>query len=282
MSKFSGNILITGASTGIGEACTLHMAKLGYRVFAGVRKEKDAERLQQQDSQKIVPVYLDVLNEKQIKQAVSQIAESVGDNGLQGLVNNAGIAVVGPLEYLPLEDIRRQIEINVYGQIAVTQSVLELLRQGQGRIVNMSSLSGRFAFPLYGAYAASKFALEAITDALRRELAPWKMHVASIEPGVIRTPIWEKSLKTNETTLDQLPAEAYERYGERIEAARKGAARSGKGGLPPEEVAKVVAHALTARRPKTRYVLGRNAKPLVFLTRILPDWLLDRITAASS
>ena len=201
---------------------------------------------------------------------------------MQGLVNNAGIAVVGPLEFLPLEDIRRQIEINVYGQIAVTQAVLELLRQGQGRIVNMSSLSGRFAFPLYGAYAASKFALEAITDALRRELAPWNMHVASIEPGVIRTPIWEKTLKEGDANLDRLPPAAYEMYGEGIEAARKGAARSGKGGLPPEDVAKVVAHALTAKRPKTRYVLGKTTRSLVFLTRVLPDWLLDRITASRS
>ena len=256
------------------------MAGLGYRVFAGVRKEADADRLRRQDPQHIFPVFLDVLKAEQIAHAAQEISAAVEKTGLQGLVNNAGIAVIGPLEFLPLDDIRRQIAANVYGQIGVTQAFLELVRRGHGRIVNISSLSGRFAFPLFGAYAASKFALEAITDALRRELAPWNIHVASVEPGVIRTPIWEKSLRDSEFTLDSLPPEAFGLYGERIDATRTSAVRTGEGGLPPEKVAEVVVHALTARRPSTRYVLGQNAKLLVFLTRILPDWLLDRIAVS--
>ncbi len=174
-------VLITGASTGIGEACALWLQDRGYRVFAGVRKSTDAEALQQKSKGHLTPVLLDVADEASIREAVQFVLTQ--EPKLEGLVNNAGIAVAGPLEFVPLQELRRVLEVNVVGQVAVTQAFLPLLREARGRVVLMSSISGRVAAPLMGPYAASKFALEAIGDALRRELAPWGIEVSIIEPG---------------------------------------------------------------------------------------------------
>ena len=271
-----GAVVITGASTGIGEACALHLAGLGFRVFAGVRKEADAAALRGKAMGRIAPLSLDVTDPAALGRAAAEVAGAVGDGGLAGLVNNAGIAVAAPLEFLPLDEFRRQLEVNVTGQLAATQAFLPLLRRGRGRIVNMSSIAGRIAGPMIGPYHASKFALEALSDALRLELRPWGLHVAVIEPGTIATPIWAKSGAAAEALLAALPARAHELYGPQIAAMRARAARAEGSGIPPRRVAEAVAHALTARRPKTRYLVGTDARIGALVAR-LPDRLRDRL-----
>jgi NAD(P)-dependent dehydrogenase (short-subunit alcohol dehydrogenase family) len=188
---------------------------------------------------------------------------------LHGLVNNAGVAVAGPLEFLPPDELRRQLEVNVVGQLRVTQLVLPALRRVRGRVVNMGSISGLNALPFLGAYAMSKFALEAMTDALRVELAPWGIHVSIVEPGTIKTPIWTRE-------RPDPPPEAGPLYGSRIEAFRRLALERGSQGAPPEVVAEVVEHALTSSKPRTRYLVGRDAKLRARVER-LPDRLRDRL-----
>jgi NAD(P)-dependent dehydrogenase (short-subunit alcohol dehydrogenase family) len=271
--------VITGASTGIGAACALHLDRLGWRVFAGVRKQADAETLKAQGSPRLTPVSLDVTDTVSISTAAGAVAGAVGQAGLAGLVNNAGIVVPGPIEFLPLADLRRQLEINVVGQVAVTQAFLPLIRASRGRIVNMGSISGRVATPFTGAYAASKFALEALTDALRLELAPWGISVSIIEPGAVATPIWEKAARTAEAILRSVPPEAFVLYAEAIEALKSTAATAEKNAVDPVNVARVVQHALTAPKPKTRYLVGREAKFRAAMALLVPDRVRDSLVA---
>ena len=267
----SKSVVITGASTGIGKACALYLDRLGYRVFAGVRRPLDAAALQQAASTRLEPVFIDVTNNDTILAAAHTITAAIGETGLAGLVNNAGIAVGGPLEFVPLEQLQQQLEINVVGQVAATQAFLGMLRQGKGRIINMSSVSGRIAMPFFGPYAASKFALEAITDSLRVELKPWNIEVISVQPGAIATPIWDKSIARAEEFVNRFPPEADALYGRRLVGLRKGVKKTGQRGISAEEVAKVVARALAARRPKTRYLVGQDAKTGALLATFLPD-----------
>lgn len=272
-------VVVTGASTGIGEACALRLDAQGWRVFAGVRREQDGQALQRKASERMTPVLLDVSDAASIAAAAENVAAAVGAAGLTGLVNNAGIAVAAPLEFLPIPELRRQLEVNVIGQVAVTQAFLPLIRQGHGRIVNIGSISGRIAAPFVGAYSASKFAMEALTDTLRVELRPWGLHVALVEPGGIATPIWERSIAAADETLKMLPQQAMEYYGAAIPAVRASAARTAKTGTPAVEVAKAVEHALSAARPKTRYVVGRGARFRVAVIARLPDRLRDALIA---
>jgi NAD(P)-dependent dehydrogenase (short-subunit alcohol dehydrogenase family) len=272
-----GGVVITGASTGIGEACAFHLDALGFRVFAGVRNPADGERLTRAASDRLVPVHLDVTDAVSVKAAAETVAHALGDAPLSGLVNNAGIAVASPLEFVPLDALRRQLEVNVIGQVAVTQVFLPSLRSSRGRIVNMGSVSGRFASPFMGPYSASKFALEALSDSLRLELRPWGIHVSILEPGVIATPIWRKSLLAADELAMGMPEEAHTLYGRAIEAIRKRV--ESIGGIPAERVARVVAHALTARRPRPRYVVGRDARVAVGLSYLptrMRDWLVAK------
>lgn len=270
-------VLITGASTGIGEACALWLEAKGYRVFAGVRKPADAEALKRKSKGSLTPVLLDVTEEASVREAAGWVRFQTP--GLDGLVNNAGIAVAGPLEFLPLQELRRVLEVNVVGQVAVTQAFLPLLRQARGRVLLMSSISGRVAAPLMGPYAASKFALEAIGDALRRELAPWGLEVSIIEPGNIQTPIWGKGVAWGEELKQQLSPMATGLYGRAIDGILSYIrAQDGKG-LHPNEVARVVEQALAVARPKTRYVVGHDAKIGVLLARFLSDRWVDRFIA---
>ena len=271
--------MITGASTGIGAACALHLDRLGWRVFAGVRRQADADTLRAQSSPRLTPISLDVTDTVSISTAASAVAGAVGQAGLAGLVNNAGIVVPGPIEFLPLTDLRRQLEINVVGQVAVTQAFLPLIRAGRGRIVNMGSISGRMATPFTGAYAASKFALEALTDALRLELAPWGISVSIVEPGAVATPIWEKSARTAEAMLGSVQPEALVLYAEAIEAVKRTAANAAKRAVDPVDVARIVEHALTAARPRTRYVVGREAKFRAAMALLVPDRVRDNLVA---
>lgn len=266
-------VVITGASTGIGEACALRMDRLGWRVFAGVRKEADGQALRERASEKLTPITLDVTEQPTIDASAETVTAAVGESGLAGLINNAGVGVGGPLEFISVDELRRQLEVNVIGQIAVTQAFMPLIRKATGRIVNMGSIGGRMATPFLGPYNASKFAMEALTDSLRQELHPWGIHVSIIEPGSISTPIWEKSKAAIDELKETLPEEAMMLYGETVEAVEKALIKFEAAGIPPDEVAKFAEHALTARTPKTRYVVGRDAQ----LQRMLVKWAPDRV-----
>jgi NAD(P)-dependent dehydrogenase (short-subunit alcohol dehydrogenase family) len=268
-----GAVVVTGASTGIGLACAKHLAGLGFEVFAGVRKASDAERLRAAGT---TPVTIDVTDADSIRAAASQVSQALNGRGLVGLVNNAGIAVPGPLEFLPIDELRRQIEVNLIGQVAVTQAFLPQLRARRGRIVNIGSVGGRVALPLLGPYAASKHAMEGLSDSLRRELRPWGIEVSLVRPGPIATEIWERGNATADELLARMPeAETY--YGPAIEAARAAAAERAREAVPPQAVADVVAEALTAERPRTRYLVGPRAKLMVRLRELLPDRWFDAL-----
>lgn len=274
-------IVITGASTGIGRACALHFDQLGYRVFAGVRSEKDGAALAADTSEWLTPVMIDVTDDAHVLAAARLVEQTVGERGVTVLVNNAGIAIGGPLEHVPLDRIRQQMDVNVIGAVAVTQAFLPLLRVGLQHspvtVVNISSISGRMAMPFLGPYAASKFALEALSDSLRLELRPWNIRVVAIEPGEIATPIWEKGLKYAEDMRAALPAIAEDRYGpaldfmiDRIQPNQ---------GMPAMEVARIVEEAVTSARPRPRYLVGRDARIGSWIAR-LPMRLRDRLIAS--
>jgi NAD(P)-dependent dehydrogenase (short-subunit alcohol dehydrogenase family) len=269
------SILITGASTGIGEACARSFDDAGARVFAGVRKEADADALRQGQSDRLRPVILDVTRADQIEAVVEQIDGVVGEQGLDGVVNNAGVARGGPLEYLPIDEWRDQFEINVFGQVAVTQATLPLIRRATGRVVFVGSIAGRVATPFMGPYSASKHAIEAVAESLWHELRPWGIHVALVEPGVIATAIWGKGQETLARLDEELPAEAHERYADVFDDFRRSIDESNKNGIAATEVAKKVAHALTSSRPRPRYLVGNDAKMAAFADKLLPDSLME-------
>lgn len=274
--RAEGAVVVTGASGGIGRSCALLLDRLGFSVFAGVRREHDGEALTKEASPLLVPIMLDVEDAGSVAAAAETVAGSMPTGtAFWGLVNNAGITVTGPLEFLPPEELRRVLEVNVVGQLVTTQAFLPLLRQGAGRIVNMGSFNGRVAAPFIGPYCASKFAIEGLTDALRLELAPWSVHVSLIEPGSIDTDIWRKYETYTDWLAGVLPEQAQALYGGAIRTARQAARRRAESGVPPQVVAGVVARALTAKRPKTRYVVGWDAKLGVALGRFVPDRLLD-------
>ena len=269
---------MTGASSGIGEACARRLTAAGFHVFAGVRKPADGDRLQH-EIPGVTPVILDVVDQDSIANAAREVGEAIGPTGLAGLVNNAGIAVPAPLEYQPIDDFRRQVEVNLIGQVAVTQAFIPALRTARGRIVNVSSIGGRVAVPLLGAYAASKFALEGFSDVLRRELRPWGIHVAVMEPGTIATPIWDKGIASGDQLNETMPPAAQEAYGKLIAFVREASIKGARDGLPPDAVAKDVEHALTARRPRTRYLVGREAKSRGLIAWLVPDRVMDTAIA---
>jgi NAD(P)-dependent dehydrogenase (short-subunit alcohol dehydrogenase family) len=254
-------------------------------VFAGVRKAEDGDRLSKA-SPNITAIFLDVAKPDQIAKAIEQIRAEVGKAGLQGLINNAGIALAGPIEFLDMTELRRQHEVNFLAHVAVTQACLPLLRLGRGRVVNMSSISGRVTSPFLMPYSSSKFALEAFTDGLRRELWPWKLHVASVEPGAIATPIWDKSLETAEHARAEMPTQAEALYGPAMQTMLARAKVAAQRGVTPGVVARDVWHALTARRPRTRYAPGRSTALAIAALRLLPDsvvdWVLTRALYAKT
>jgi len=269
----TGTVLVTGASTGIGEATALHLKELGFDSVGAVRKDEDAERLR---AAGLRAVKLDVTDGGSIAAARAEL----GDGPLAGLVNNAGIAVAGPIEFLPLDELRHQLEVNVVGQVAVIQAFLGALRAGRGRIVNVSSIGGRFALPLVAPYAASKYALEAISDSLRRELYGQGMEVILIEPGGVKTPIWDKSNEMADQIQQQMPPDAERIYGKLIAGVRKATIEIAQDkGIEAREVAEVIGRALTAKRPRTRYLVGTDAKIRGPMAKILPDRLMDRAVA---
>jgi NAD(P)-dependent dehydrogenase (short-subunit alcohol dehydrogenase family) len=271
------SVLVTGASTGIGRATALRLDASGWKVFAGVRKEEDAASLRVEGSEGLAPVTLDVTDAEQIAAAAELIGRET-DGGLDGLVNNAGVAVPGPLETIPLEDLRHQLEVNLVAYVAVTQAMLGEIRRAEGRIVFLSSIGGRIAFPFGGPYHASKFATEAIGDVFRQELRPWGLKVAIVEPGSIDTPIWERGQRKAEDVEAKAPKTNL-LYGAALDKFRKVIEDTAERGIPPEKVAKAIAHALESPRPKSRYLVGLDAQVQARLQPLIPTPLFDWIVA---
>ncbi len=268
-------VVVTGASTGIGAAATRLLSKRNFHVFAGLRNETDAAPLLADGAENITPLLLDVTNPGHIAQAVEKVEAQVGAAGLRGLVNNAGIAVAGPLEHIPLDDLRLQFEVNVFGQVALAQAFLPLLRAARGRLINIGSVGGRIALPFVGPYAASKFAIEAISDVFRLELAASGVQVAIIEAGAIDTPMWRKSRAAADKLLASLSADALTPYASMVDKVLVRSREMEALASPAEEVAETILHALTAPKPKTRYRVGKHAQAQHFVGRCLPDRLRD-------
>jgi NAD(P)-dependent dehydrogenase (short-subunit alcohol dehydrogenase family) len=271
-----GTVLVTGASTGIGEASARHLSGLGFDVVAGVRSEEAAARAREGG---LEPVQLDVTDAASVAAAAAFVESRVGDRGLDGLVNNAGVAVSGPVELIPLDEWRRQLEVNLIGQVAVTQALLPALLRRRGRVVMVSSIGGRVAAPLFGPYSASKFGLEAVSDALRREVAELGVRVVVVEPGAIATPIWDKGIAVGDEIVAHGDPTARARYERLITKIRAAAEANARDGLPPSAVAEVIGQAMTAEKPRTRYLIGREAKLRARLARVLPDRAFDALVA---
>jgi NAD(P)-dependent dehydrogenase (short-subunit alcohol dehydrogenase family) len=264
-------VLVTGASTGIGHATSLHLRSRGFDVIAGVRREQDGAELA---ARGVEIVLLDVTDEA----SVAGAAKQVGERPLSGLVNTAGVAIGGPLEYLPVERLRQQLEVNVIGLVATTQALLPALRRSTGRVVNIGSIGGRVTSPFVGPYNASKHALEAITDAWRQELAPWGLKVVVVEPGSVSTPIWAKAADQVRHARESYPADALERYGDALASFDGLMAKLDRLGSKPEKVAAVVERALTARNPRPRYLVGPDARAQLALKSLLPTRVMDAAT----
>ncbi len=273
-------VMITGASTGIGRATALHLAGLGLRVFAGVRKTVDGEKLVAEGGERIEPLMIDVAEGESIERATTELGERLGGSRLIGLVNNAGLAIGGPQELLPLDDWRRQFEVNVFGLVDTTQKVLPHLLASRGRVINVSSIGGRVSTPLMAPYGASKFAVEALTDALRLELRQFGVWAACIEPGMVKTEIWKKGEEQLDKYKTEQPTEALARYADLTAALERFSATGKNKGVEPIKVARAIEHALLAKRPRTRYPVGPDARMLVVLRWLLPDraleWLMLR------
>ena len=259
------SVLITGAGRGIGRAAVLRMAAAGWDVYAGVRRAEDAP-----SGERLTPVVLDVTDASQI----AALGDALPDR-LDALVNNAGIVVPGPVEALPLDGLRQQLEVNVTGQVAVTQALMPKLRAAQGRVVFVSSVSGRVAAPLMGAYNASKFAVEGLADAMRVEVRPWGVDVILIEPGSIDTDLWRNAQDSATEAEEAMAPEHRSLYAKHLSGMRKAVARIQKQTAPVEKVAEAVEKALTAGRPRPRYLVGADARAQVALRAALPTRALD-------
>ena len=269
--------LVTGSSSGIGRATVRRLDAAGWKVFAGVRKDEDAAGLRE-SSPRLEPLLLDVTDAEAIAAAAERVGAEPG--GLDGLVDNAGGAVAGPLEALPIEDFRRQLELNLTAQVAVTQAMLPAIRMARGRVVMVSSMGGRVALPLTGAYHAAKFGLEAVGDSLRQELAPWGIRVVLIEPGSIDTPIWSRGEEDADRMFDGAPPRTRELYEATVERYRQVVRDTAERGIPADKVAARIQHALEARRPRSRYLIGLDAQVMARLKPLVPtpvfDWLIAR------
>jgi len=267
-------IVVTGASTGIGKATALHLDKLGFKVFAGVRKESDGQALRKETSNKLTPIFLDVTDSNSITAAMDTVSKETGGE-LYGLVNNAGVSLNGPLELVPTSKIKQLMDVNVLGLLAVTQAFLPRLRQSKGRIINISSGHGLVAVPDKSVYAASKFAVQAITDSLRIELRPFDVSVSSIVVGKVDTAVLGKIITDRDKMIEAAPAEVVKLYSPLIEFFDKEVKELP--GIPAIEVGKVIAHVLTTEKPKAQYLIGPGAKKMKNLARLpigLRDWLM--------
>jgi NAD(P)-dependent dehydrogenase (short-subunit alcohol dehydrogenase family) len=266
--------VVSGASSGIGRATVEQLAGAGFHVLAGIRSDRDAAAV---SSEHVEAVRLDITDEELVAGLVRRVESDPQARPLRAVVNNAGIAVAAPVEMIPLADWRRQFEANFFGHVGVIQALLPALLASRGRVINVSSIGGLVAGPTYGAYAASKFALEAMSDALRRELRPLGVEVVVVEPGAIATPIWEKGLTAAAALASAMTDEQRQRYGKLNDAAASRARHAAATGVSPERVATVITKAITVARPRTRYLVGRDAKITARLVALLPDRVLDRM-----
>ncbi|SEP48995.1 SDR family oxidoreductase [Amycolatopsis saalfeldensis] len=269
-------VVVTGASTGMGAAAARELAGRGFHVLAGVRRESDALR-----GPNLEPVILDITRPGEIEALAKRIEADPAHRPLRALVNNAGIAVNAPVETLPLDEWRRQFEVNLFGHIAVTQALMPALLAASGRVVNISSVGGRIAMATYGAYAGTKFAFEAVSDSLRREVGPLGVRVVVVQPGGVSTRMSARGIATATELAGGMTDRQHDRYGPLVQAIIGQSAAMARTGLPAEKAGLVIARAVTDRRPRTRYTIGRDAALLTRLARVLPDRLLDRILAAN-
>lgn len=270
------SIFITGASTGIGAACAIGLAKRGYHVFAGIRKPEDGDRLKETGGDNLQPVAIDVTDQTAISKAAEIVRAALSGAPLHTLFNNAGVVVSGPLEFVTLDDMRRQLEVNVVGQLAVTQAFLPDIRAAKGRIITTGSVGGFVSTPFLGPYCMSKYALEAFNDALRLELIPQGIKVILLEPASIATEIWDKGTKARAGLRDHAPEGFMERYEQFFTGILKFAETAQKRASDPQVVLDAVIDAIESPKPKTRYIMGDGAGKQKFLRR-LPDRWRDRL-----
>ncbi|HLG88954.1 MAG TPA: SDR family NAD(P)-dependent oxidoreductase [Alphaproteobacteria bacterium] len=270
--------IITGASTGIGAATARELARRGFHVLAGVRRDRDADAIR---GPGIEPLIVDVTNPDHIGALATRVYEDPQSRPVRALINNAAIGVNAPVETFAIDAWRRLFEVNLFGHVAVTQALLPALIRSKGRIVNISSVGGKIAMATYGPYAGTKFALEAVSDALRREIAPLGVQVVVVEPGAVRTEMAGRAIATAHEAASAMTPEQSQRYSGLVQAIAAQTTLFTDSGLPADAAAKVIAKAVTARKPSTRYTVGRDAALLTLLARILPDRLLDRVFAAA-
>jgi NAD(P)-dependent dehydrogenase (short-subunit alcohol dehydrogenase family) len=275
MATIPRSILVTGASSGIGRATALRLARHGWRVFAAVRKETDAQAIRGEAPESLETVLLDVSDQGSMKAAAHEVAGRLAGRGLDALFNNAGIGSTSPVEYTAVDKLREVYEVNLFGQVAMIQAFLPLVRLTKGRIINTGSVGDHLTPPFAGALASSKAAFASMSAALRLELRSQGIHVCVIEPGAINTPAVEKTLGGVEKTIAGLPPEGKALYGEAMRRTTRTFAKNEHAGSPPEVVAEVVERALTDRSPKTRYAAGKDSVKLALLARLLPEKLLD-------
>jgi NAD(P)-dependent dehydrogenase (short-subunit alcohol dehydrogenase family) len=269
-------VLVTGASSGIGRATVARMVRSGWSVFATVRKEQDGAQLQSDFGARATPVIMDVTDRPSIAAAAERVSALLRGSGLDGLVNVAGVGRVRPVEYMSHDDLHEIFEINVFGQIDVTRALLPALRKARGRIVNVTSIGAHIAIPFGSLINASKSAFAILSDTLRLELHPFGIHVAAVEPGAIKTPAVDKTLGDVETVIRNLPPDGIAQYGSMLRTFAKRAYGREMNGSSPEVVADAIHHALTVRKPRSRYRVGKHATLLGVLA-LLPDRLLDAV-----
>jgi NAD(P)-dependent dehydrogenase (short-subunit alcohol dehydrogenase family) len=267
-------IVVTGASTGMGAAVAKELARKGFHVLAGVRRDVDADALR---TEQIEPHILDITVDSDVAAIAERVARDPLGRPLRALVSNAGISVNAPVEALPIAEWRRQFEVNLFGHVAMTQALLPALLRSAGTVVNISSVGGRVALPTYGAYAGSKFALEAVSDSLRREVGHLGVKVVVIEPGAVKTAMLERGIANADRLNVAMTADQLERYGDLVAAVSEQARSFGRDGVSAESAARVIAKAAAASRPRSRYTIGRDAAVLVRLARLLSDRVLDRV-----
>jgi NAD(P)-dependent dehydrogenase (short-subunit alcohol dehydrogenase family) len=270
-------VVITGASSGIGRAAVARMAQSGWRVFGTVRKAQDGDRLRSDLGASVAPLIMEVTDRASVKAAAEAVSSELHESGLDGLVNVAGVGKVRPVEYMSQDGLLEIFDINVFGQIAVTQALLPLLRTARGRIVNITSVGAHIAIPFGSLINASKSAFGILSDTLRLELHPFGVQVSVVEPGAIKTPAVDKTLGDVDAVIRSLPADGAAQYGEMLRAFARRAYKREMNGSSPDVVAHAIHHALTAAQPRTRYRVGKHATLLPFLAAVLPDRLLDRI-----
>jgi NAD(P)-dependent dehydrogenase (short-subunit alcohol dehydrogenase family) len=271
-------VIITGASSGIGEATARELARRGFHVLAGVRRDQDADAIR---GPGIEPLIIDITSPDHIRALADRVHGDPQGRVIRALVNNAGMGCNAPFEVFSIDEWRALFEVNFFGHIAITQTLLPALIRSKGRVINISSVGGKVAMATYGPYAGTKFALEAVSDSLRREIAPFGVQVVVIEPGAVKTKIAGRAITKAHEVASNMTPEQSQRYGGLVQAVTAQAASETDRGMSADGAAKVIANAVTARKPRTRYTVGRGAAMGALMARILPDRILDRMLAAA-